>query len=149
MHKIVQPEGWPRPKGYANGVIALGRMFFVAGQVGWNAAGTFEGDDLVDQTRQALKNVVAVLREAGAGPEHIVRMTWYLLDKDDYLARLGRVGFVEASIEPTRRYRFADLEGSTCGAEAVAALSPEEREKLDGRIMGAFIRAKKPERSAS
>lgn len=71
------------------------------------------------------------------------------LDKDDYLARLGRVGFVGASIEPTRRYRFADLEGSTCGAQAVAALSPAEREKLDGRIMGAFIRARKPERSAS
>ena len=71
------------------------------------------------------------------------------LDKDDYLARLGRVGFVGASIEPTRRYRFADLEGSTCGAQAVAALSPAEREKLDRRIMGAFIRARKPERSAS
>ena len=89
---VLQPAGWASPKGYANGVAATGRTVFVAGQIGWNAASQFESDDLVDQVRQALLNVRAVLAEAGAGPEHICRMTWYLTDKRDYLARAADIG---------------------------------------------------------
>ena len=91
---ILQPAHWARPKGYANGVAAQGRMVFVAGQIGWNAQCQFESDDLVDQVRLALANVVAVLAEAGAGPQHIARMTWYLVDKRDYLARSRDIGRV-------------------------------------------------------
>lgn len=94
MHKIVQPEGWPRPKGYANGVIAQGRMLFVAGQVGWNEQEQFDSDDFVAQTEQALKNIVAVLTAGGAKPEHIARMTWYVTSKEDYLGRLAEIGAV-------------------------------------------------------
>ena len=94
MHKIVQPEGWPRPKGYANGVLAQGRMLFVAGQVGWNEQEQFESDDFVAQTEQALKNIVAVLTAGGARPEHIARMTWYVTSKEEYLGRLAEIGAV-------------------------------------------------------
>ena len=90
--KTLQPGGWKRPNGYANGVVASGTTVFVAGQVGWNARGEFETDDLVGQVRQALANVNAVLAEAGAGPEHITRMTWYLTDKREYLARSREIG---------------------------------------------------------
>ncbi|MCX8006310.1 MAG: RidA family protein, partial [Burkholderiaceae bacterium] len=75
--QILQPPGWPRPRGYANGVAARGRLVFVAGMVGWDAEERFRSADLADQARQALANVVAVLKQAGAGPQHIVRMTWY------------------------------------------------------------------------
>lgn len=92
--KMLQPPGWARPSGYANGVAASGVTIFVAGQVGWNARREFETDDLVGQIRQALANVAAVLAEAGAKPEHIVRMTWYLTDKREYLARRSEIGQV-------------------------------------------------------
>jgi len=92
MKNVLQPEGWPRPRGYANGVSAQGRQVFVAGMVGWNAAAEFESDDLVDQVRQALRNVKAVLDAAGARPEHMVRMTWYVVDRADYLARGRDIG---------------------------------------------------------
>jgi enamine deaminase RidA (YjgF/YER057c/UK114 family) len=92
MKTVLQPEGWPRPRGYANGVAAQGRQVFVAGMVGWNAAAEFESDDLVDQVRQALENVKAVLAQAGARPEHMVRMTWYVTDRADYLARGRDIG---------------------------------------------------------
>ena len=92
MKNVLQPEGWPRPRGYANGVSAQGRQVFVAGMVGWNAAAEFESDDLVDQVRQALRNVRAVLDTAGARPEHMVRMTWYVVDRADYLARGRDIG---------------------------------------------------------
>lgn len=92
--KLLQPPGWRPPRGYANGVAASGTMIFVAGQVGWNAEQQFESDDFVAQVRQALLNVRAVLAEAGAGPEHITRMTWYLIDKREYLARSREVGAV-------------------------------------------------------
>ena len=92
MKKVLQPPGWAAPKGYVNGVAATGRQVFVAGQIGWNAASQFDSDDLVDQVLQALLNVRAVLAEAGAGPEHICRMTWYLLDKREYLARAADIG---------------------------------------------------------
>jgi enamine deaminase RidA (YjgF/YER057c/UK114 family) len=92
MKQTLQPAGWAEPKGYANGVAAEGRQVFVAGQIGWNARGEFETDDFVGQVRQALANVVAVLAEAGARPAHIVRMTWYVTDKREYLARGREVG---------------------------------------------------------
>ena len=92
--QILQPPGWARPKGYSNGLAARGTLVFVAGQVGWNQNEQFESDELVEQVRQALGNVLAVLREAGAGPEHLVRMTWYLVDKADYLGRQPALGAV-------------------------------------------------------
>lgn len=94
MHKTIQPEGWIKPKGYANGIEARGRMLFVGGQVGWNAQEKFETDDLVLQIRQALQNCVAVVRAAGGQPEHIARMTWYLKDKAEYNRRLKDIGAV-------------------------------------------------------
>jgi enamine deaminase RidA (YjgF/YER057c/UK114 family) len=84
--EILQPAGWAAPKGYANGVAARGRIVFVGGQIGWNAAQRFETDDFVAQARQALANIVAVLAEAGARPEHVTRMTWYVVDKREYLS---------------------------------------------------------------
>jgi enamine deaminase RidA (YjgF/YER057c/UK114 family) len=90
--KVLQPAGWAIPKGYANGVAAQGLQVYVAGQIGWNAASQFESDDLVAQVRQALLNVRSVLAEAGAEPSHIVRMTWYLTDKREYLARVREIG---------------------------------------------------------
>lgn len=93
-NKVIQPEGWVAPKGYANGIEARGRQIYVGGQIGWNAECKFETDDLVEQIRQALQNCVDVVRTAGGGPEHIVRMTWYLKDKKEYVARLKDVGVV-------------------------------------------------------
>src|SRR5919108_3444351 len=93
MNRSLLPPGWTKPKGYANGIAARGTLVSVAGQIGWNpATGTFESDDFVAQTRQALANIVAVLKEAGAGPEHLVRLTWYVTDKRDYVQRLSEVG---------------------------------------------------------
>lgn len=92
MHDILQPEDWARPRGYANGVAAEGRLVFVGGQIGWNAQCQFESDDLVDQVRLTLKNIVAVLAEAKAGPEHVTSLTWYVTDKMDYLAQAQAIG---------------------------------------------------------
>lgn len=94
MHNILHPPGWARARGYVNGVAATGTQVFIAGQIGWNAQQQFEADELVAQVRQALANVLAVLREAGGGPEHISRMTWYLVDKRDYLAKGALIGAV-------------------------------------------------------
>ena len=85
MIEILQPPGWVRPKGYSNGMVARGRQVYVSGMIGWDADGRFQTDDFVGQARQALENILAVLVEAGAGPEHIVRMTWYVLDRREYL----------------------------------------------------------------
>ena len=90
--QILQPPGWAVPRGYANGVAASGRIVFVSGQVGWNAQGRFDVGDFVGQARQALANVVAVLREAGGRPEHIARMTWYVVDRGEYLASYKALG---------------------------------------------------------
>ena len=90
--QVLLPPGWPRPKGYANGVAVSGRMVFVAGMVGWDAQGVFHSSDMADQVQQAMSNVVAVLAEAGARPEHIVRMTWYVTDKREYLAASAKIG---------------------------------------------------------
>lgn len=92
MHRILQPEGWVQPVGYANGISARGRTIFVGGQIGWNAHAQFETDDLVGQVRQTLDNVVAVLRAGGAGPEHVTSMTWYFVDRSAYLANLKGIG---------------------------------------------------------
>lgn len=90
--QVLLPPGWPRPKGYSNGVTARGRMVFVAGMIGWDAHGVFHTDDLAGQVRQALQNIVEVLREGGARPEHIVRMTWYVTDKQEYVAAYPEIG---------------------------------------------------------
>ncbi len=96
--QVLQPPGWAAPKGYANGVAASGLQVFVAGQIGWNAQCQFESDDLVEQVRQALSNVRDVLAQAGAAPEHITRMTWYLVNKQDYLQRAREIGRVYRDI---------------------------------------------------
>lgn len=90
--QVLQPRNWAQPRGYSNGIACGGKMVFVAGQVGWDENEKFQTDDLAGQVRQALKNVVAVLAEAQAGPEHIVRMTWYLGDRDEYHVRLKEIG---------------------------------------------------------
>jgi enamine deaminase RidA (YjgF/YER057c/UK114 family) len=91
-HQFLHPRAWKQPKGFANGIAAEGRLVFLAGQVGWNAEQIFESNDFVAQTRQALANIVALVAEAGGGPEHIVRLTWFVLDKKDYLSRLRELG---------------------------------------------------------
>jgi len=90
--ELLQPEGWARPRGYANGVAVRGRQVFIAGMIGWDGQGVFHSDDFAAQARQALVNIVEVLREAGGRPEHIVRMTWYVTDKREYLAAGREVG---------------------------------------------------------
>jgi enamine deaminase RidA (YjgF/YER057c/UK114 family) len=92
--RIVQPEGWPRPRGYANGVVAEGRVLFISGQVAWNEREQFESDDIVEQVRQALRNTVTMLKAGGAKPEHVARMTWYITDKREYMARGKEIGAV-------------------------------------------------------
>lgn len=92
--KHLHPSGWAPAKGYANGIAARGTQVFVGGQIGWNAQQQFESDDFIEQTHQALSNVAAVLKEAGAGPEHMVRMTWYIIDRDEYNSRLKELGGV-------------------------------------------------------
>ena len=93
--EFLQPEGWPRPSGYSNGVLARGRQVFIAGQVGWNPlTGRFESASLTEQAAQALRNVLAVLAQAGGRPEHIARMTWYLTSRTEYLAERQGIGAV-------------------------------------------------------
>ncbi|MCO4094572.1 MAG: RidA family protein [Acidovorax sp.] len=94
IHSVLQPEGWVTPKGYANGMAARGTLVVTGGQIGWNAQQQFESDDFIDQTRQTLLNVRAVLETAGAGPEHLVRLTWYVVDRKEYNARLKELGAV-------------------------------------------------------
>lgn len=91
-HMTLQPDGWARPRGYANGIVARGRTIFLAGQIGWDAQQRFVGRDLVTQAKQALQNIVAILAEDGAKPEHIVRLTWYVTDRAAYLAAGAALG---------------------------------------------------------
>lgn len=91
-HEFLHPRNWKRPKGYANGIAAEGRLVFLAGQVGWNAEQQFDSDDFVAQTRQALMNIVALVGEAGGAAEHVTRLTWFVIDKRDYLSRLAELG---------------------------------------------------------
>lgn len=90
--QVLQPEGWAQPRGYANGVAVRGRQLYIAGQIGWNERCEFDSDDFIAQVRQALLNIRAVLAAGGAEPGHIVRMTWYLIDKREYIARGREVG---------------------------------------------------------
>ncbi|ABI66975.1 MAG: enamine deaminase RidA (YjgF/YER057c/UK114 family) [Maricaulis maris] len=90
----LQPPGWPRPKGYSNGIAATGKMVFVAGQIGWDETETIVSDDFAAQFRQVLVNTLAVLKEGGAGPEHVVRMTGYVSDRDEYLAAGPQLGAI-------------------------------------------------------
>ena len=90
--KILQPPGWARAKGFSNGISCSGKLVFIAGQIGWSGQGVWEARDFAGQFRQAVKNIISVLHEAGGKPEHIVRLTWYVLDKKEYLGALGDVG---------------------------------------------------------
>jgi len=90
--QILLPEGWPRPPGYSNGVIAEGRQIFIAGQVGWDAQGRFRSPHMADQVQQSLENILAILAQAKAGPEQIVRLTWYITSRDEYHAELKQIG---------------------------------------------------------
>jgi enamine deaminase RidA (YjgF/YER057c/UK114 family) len=92
QHQLLHPKTWKQPKGYANGIAAEGRLVFLAGQVGWNAEQKFESDDFVAQARQALASIAALVAEAGGKPEHITRLTWFVLDKREYLARARELG---------------------------------------------------------
>ena len=93
LSRFLEPEGWPRPSGYSNGVLAQGRQVFIAGQVGWNPrSGQFESENLVGQVTQALRNMLAVLAQADGRPEHVARMTWYLTSRAEYLANLKDIG---------------------------------------------------------
>ena len=121
MQKI-QPPDWAEPKGYSNGILARGAMLFVGGQIGWNGQQQFESDDFIAQTRQTLQNIAAILKAGGAGPEHMVRMTWYIVDRVEYNARLKEVGGV-----------YRDVMGKNFPAMTcvqVAALL-EERAKIE------------------
>ena len=120
VHEILQPPGWVRPKGYANGIAAEGRMVFTAGVVGWDGEERFVATDLAGQFRQVLENTRAILAEGGAGPEHIVRMTCYVTSRDDYLAQLPAIGTA-----------WREVLGKTVPAMAVVAVSAlVEREAL-------------------
>ena len=91
--KILLPEGWPRPSGYSNGIaVDAGRLVFISGMVGWDSNNEFQSTNLVDQLRQVLMNTRSIMAEGGAGPEHMVRMTWYITDKQDYLSKLKEIG---------------------------------------------------------
>ena len=97
-HRFLNPRGWKPAKGFSNGVVAEGRMIFLAGQVGWNAEQKFESQDFVAQARQALANIVTLVAEAGGQPQHITRLTWFVLDKQEYLSRLRELGEVYRSV---------------------------------------------------
>jgi len=120
--EVIQPAGWPRPSGYANAVLAEGRLLFIAGQIGWDAEGRFHSDDFVAQARQALLNVLTLLQAAGAAPEHLVRMTWYVTDRQEYLRRAKELGAA-----------YRELLGSVYPAMTAVEVSAliEDRAKLE------------------
>ena len=99
--RILQPRDWPRPRGYANGVAAHGRQVYVAGQIGWNATGVLAGKDLAAQCRQALENIIAILAEDGARAEHLVRLTWFVVDREEYLSHSKELGEVYRAVMGT------------------------------------------------
>jgi enamine deaminase RidA (YjgF/YER057c/UK114 family) len=98
MIDILQPEGWPRPKGYSNGMAATGRTIFISGQVGWDAQCRFVGDTMAVQVGQALANIVTILKVAGATPQHIVRLTWFVTSRDEYNSQLKEIGAAYRSV---------------------------------------------------
>ncbi len=122
LPRPILPEGWPRPKGYAHAVLGEGRMLFIAGQVGMNPQGEFVSDDFIEQFAQTLRNTRDLLEEVGAGPEHLVRMTWYVRDKTEYLARISEVGKT-----------YKEILGSNFPAMAVVQVADfvEDRAKVE------------------
>ena len=94
MHKKINPPNWAQPRGYSNAILASGSILFLGGQIGWNHNNEFESDDFIDQAKQTLLNISALLTEAGAQPEHMTRMTWYIINKDEYNSRLKELGVV-------------------------------------------------------
>jgi enamine deaminase RidA (YjgF/YER057c/UK114 family) len=92
QHEFLHPKSWKQPKGFANGIVAEGRTIFLAGQIGWNAEQKFESEDFVEQARQALANIVSLVEEAGGKAEHVTRLTWFIIDKQEYLSRLSDLG---------------------------------------------------------
>jgi enamine deaminase RidA (YjgF/YER057c/UK114 family) len=134
MSKRIEPDGWPKPSGYANGILAEGQFLAIAGQIGWNERGELVGDGLLEQARQALENVVAVLRAAGGGPEHLVRLTWYVTDKAEYRSALRELGAAYREVIGTNYpamalVQVADLleDGAKVEIEATAILPSEPR----------------------
>ena len=119
---VLNPTSWKRPKGYANGIAATGRQIYVAGQIGWNVQEEFETDDFAGQVRRALQNIVAVLNEGGAGPEHMTRMTWYVVDKKEYLAAARDIGLA-----------YRDVMGSNYPAMTLVQVADllEDRAKVE------------------
>jgi enamine deaminase RidA (YjgF/YER057c/UK114 family) len=132
MSQTINPPGWPRPSGYANGMLAEGRYLAISGQIGWNEAGELAGGDFLTQARQALRNIMAVLRTAGGEPEHLVRLTWYITDKAEYRQALRVLGdsyreIVGEHYPAMALVQVAALleEGAKVEIEATAVLPPK------------------------
>jgi enamine deaminase RidA (YjgF/YER057c/UK114 family) len=124
IKRALLPEGWPRPRGYANGVAARGTVVSVAGQIGANARGEIVSDDFVDQVRLALANIMAVLAEGGADARHLVRLTWYLLDRDEYVARGREVGAVFREV-------IGDYDIAMSAVQVAALVEPRARVEIE------------------
>ena len=114
----LQPPDWAEPKGYANGVMARGALIFVGGQIGWNAVQQFESDDFIDQTRQALVYIVSVLKAGGAGPEHMVRMTWYVVNREEYLLNQKDLGGVYREVMGRNFPAMTCVEGASASPQS-------------------------------
>lgn len=126
--QILKPPSWPRPRGYSNGIAASGRHIFVAGQVGWDAHGRFHGAGLADQVRQALRNICTVLAEANAGPEHIVRLTWYITSREEYHAEIDRIGAAYREVMG-RHFPVMSV------VQVVALIEPEAKVEIEATAM--------------
>ena len=124
IKRALLPDGWPRPRGYANGVAARGTIVSVSGQVGWNARGEMVSDDFVAQVKQALANIVAVLAEGGADARHLVRLTWYLRDRDEYAARGREVGAVFREI-------IGDYDIAMSAVQVAALVEPDAKVEIE------------------
>jgi enamine deaminase RidA (YjgF/YER057c/UK114 family) len=132
MSETIHPDGWPRPSGYANGIVAEGRFLAISGQIGWNERNELTGEEFVEQAAQALRNVMAVLRAAGGDAEHLVRLTWYVTDAEEYRANLQALGaayreIVGSHYPAMTLVQVAALleEGATVEVEATAVLPPK------------------------
>jgi enamine deaminase RidA (YjgF/YER057c/UK114 family) len=123
--QILQPAGWPRPKGYTNGVAVRGRQVWIAGQIGWNEQQQLVNDRFCDQLRQALRNIVSVLAEAGAGPEHLVRLTWFITSREEYHAQLPQIGAVYREVIG-RHYPPMSV------VQVVALMEPRAKVEIEG-----------------
>ncbi len=132
-HRTLLPDGWPRPRGYANGVSARGRQIFVAGQIGWDAAGQLAGTDVVTQARQALRNIVDILACDGANAAHVVRLTWYVTSRDDYITHAKELGTVYREVFGTHYPAMSAVQvcalmesGAVVEIEATAVVPDDE-----------------------